>query len=208
MQAVLLVPVLKSGVQVSFAIAGMWPALAAQAASPSPPRRCQRRCALPPMGLGLALAGARRGALLNLMPCVFPILSLKVLGFTVHATPARAAWRVAWPTRPAWWSLFVALAALLLVLRAGGEQIGWGFQLQSPLFVAALAVLFTLIGLNLAGVFELARCCRGLAARGLRHPLVDRLLTAYWPWPWPRPAPRRSWAPRSGWRSRCRPRRP
>ena len=73
---------------------------------------------------------------------------------------------------------FVALAALLLALRAGGEQIGWGFQLQSPGFVAALAVLFTLIALNLAGMFEFGSVLpSGLASARLRHPLADSFLT-------------------------------
>ena len=73
---------------------------------------------------------------------------------------------------------FVALAALLLALRAGGEQLGWGFQLQSPAVVATLAALFTLIGLNLAGVFELGSVLPGsVAAVRARHPLVDSLLT-------------------------------
>jgi thiol:disulfide interchange protein DsbD len=73
---------------------------------------------------------------------------------------------------------FVALAGLLLALRAGGEQLGWGFQLQSPAVVAALAALFTLIGLNLAGVFEIGSVLPSawMAARA-RHPLVDSLLT-------------------------------
>ena len=53
---------------------------------------------------------------------------------------------------------FLALGGLLLGLRAAGEQLGWGFQLQSPAVVAGLAVLFTLIGLNLAGVFEFGQC--------------------------------------------------
>ena len=73
---------------------------------------------------------------------------------------------------------FVALAALLLALRAGGEQLGWGFQLQSPLVIAALAALFTLIGLNLAGVYEFGNLLPGsLAALRARHPLVDSALT-------------------------------
>ena len=73
---------------------------------------------------------------------------------------------------------FVLLAALLLSLRAGGEQLGWGFQLQSPVVVAALAALFTLIGLNLAGVFEVGSLLPDrLATAQLRHPLADSALT-------------------------------
>jgi len=73
---------------------------------------------------------------------------------------------------------FLALAGLLLALRAGGEQLGWGFQLQSPGFVAGLAILFSLIGLNLAGVFEIGNLLPGTwAAARSRHPVVDSALT-------------------------------
>jgi thiol:disulfide interchange protein len=66
----------------------------------------------------------------------------------------------------------------MLALRAGGEQLGWGFQLQSPAVVAALAALFTLIGLNLAGVFEFGSVLPGSwAAARARHPMVDAFLT-------------------------------
>jgi len=73
---------------------------------------------------------------------------------------------------------FLLLAALLLALRAGGEGLGWGFQLQSPPFVAALAVLFTLIGFNLAGLFEFRHLLPSsiLSARA-RNPVVDDFLT-------------------------------
>ena len=73
---------------------------------------------------------------------------------------------------------FVALAGLLLALRAGGEQLGWGFQLQSPGTVLALALLFTLIGLNLASVFEFGTVLpSSLAALRARHPVADSALT-------------------------------
>jgi thiol:disulfide interchange protein DsbD len=131
------------------------------------------------MAFGLSLLFALiGGALLNLMPCVFPILSLKVLGFAGHAHSRRAlvGGGLAYTTGVV--LSFVALAALLLVLRAGGEQIGWGFQLQSPGFVAALAVLFTLIALNLAGLFEFASVLpSGAASMRMRHPLADSFLT-------------------------------
>ncbi len=103
--------------------------------------------------LALALGG---GLLLNLMPCVFPILSLKVLGFAEQSEAAASSIR-----KQGWWFglgvlvSFWILAGLLLGLRAAGSQIGWGFQLQSPLFVAAMASLFFVIGLNLMGVFEI-----------------------------------------------------
>ncbi len=123
----------------------------------------------------LALAG---GALLNLMPCVFPVLSLKVLGFAAHGQHRRAALAGGLAYTAGVVLSFVALAALMLALRAGGEQLGWGFQLQQPLVVAGLAALFTLIGLNLAGVFELGTVLpSGLAAARARHPVADSALT-------------------------------
>jgi thiol:disulfide interchange protein len=107
-------------------------------------------------GLAAALAFAFLGGLiLNLMPCVLPVLSLKVLGFVKHAGHEPRKARVhaivfAAGVLVSFW----ALAGLLLVLRALGQQVGWGFQLQSPAFVVFLAFLFFLLGLNLFGVFE------------------------------------------------------
>ncbi len=70
------------------------------------------------------------------------------------------------------------LGGLLLALRAAGEQLGWGFQLQSPMEVAALAVLFTVLGLNLAGLFEFGQMLpSSLAGLQSRHPTVDAALS-------------------------------
>ena len=105
-----------------------------------------------PLGreLGLAFLG---GLLLNLMPCVFPVLSIKVLGFlgTGENGRRRQALLYAVGIVVSFW----ALAGVLLVLRAGGQKLGWGFQLQSPVFVAFLAGLMLLLGLNLLGIFEI-----------------------------------------------------
>ena len=106
--------------------------------------------------LALALVFAFLGGmLLNLMPCVFPVLSIKILGVAGQGGADRAAMR----RDGLFFALgvilsFLALAGVLVALRAGGEQLGWGFQLQSPLFVAFMAALFFAIGLNLMGVFE------------------------------------------------------
>ena len=106
--------------------------------------------------LALALAFALFGGiLLNLMPCVFPILSLKILGAASQGGEDRLRIR----NQGLIFALgvvlsFLALGGLLIVLRAGGAQLGWGFQLQSPLFVALMVVLFFAIGLNLMGLFE------------------------------------------------------
>jgi len=132
-----------------------------------------------PMAFGLALVLALLGgALLNLMPCVFPVLSLKVLGFANHANDRRQLLAGGLAYTAGVVVSFVALAGLLLALRAGGEQLGWGFQLQSPAVVAVLAALFTLIALNLAGVFEIASILpSAVASARARHPLVDSALT-------------------------------
>jgi len=112
------------------------------------------------------------------MPCVFPVLSLKVLGFATHADDRRAHAISGLAYTAGVVLSFVALAGVLLVLRAGGEQLGWGFQLQSPAVIAVLAALFTLIGLNLAGVFEFGSVLpSSLASLQARHPVVDSLLT-------------------------------
>lgn len=102
--------------------------------------------------IGLAFLG---GLLLNLMPCVFPVLSIKVLSLVGQAdAPMRARMRNAGAFSLGVLVAFWALAGLLIALRAGGEQLGWGFQLQSPPVIAGLASLFFLIALNLFGVFE------------------------------------------------------
>jgi thiol:disulfide interchange protein/DsbC/DsbD-like thiol-disulfide interchange protein len=95
------------------------------------------------------------GVLLNLMPCVFPVLGIKVMGFVEHAHGEPRAMRmqgVAFTVGVL--ASFLALAGIMLSLRAAGIQLGWGFQLQSPAVVMLLAVLFFLLALNLSGVFE------------------------------------------------------
>ncbi len=93
------------------------------------------------------------GMILNLMPCVFPILSLKVLSFaTVPDAEQRRHHALAYSFGVL--LSFVALGGALIALRAGGEAIGWGFQLQSPLVVGVLAYLMLAMGLSLSGVAE------------------------------------------------------
>jgi thiol:disulfide interchange protein len=108
-------------------------------------------------GLLLAAGAAFLGGLiLNLMPCVLPVLSLKIFGFVQQAgqDPRRARWHGLSFAAGVVGS-FLALATVLLVLRAGGQALGWGFQLQSPFMVALLAFVFVLLALNLLGVFEI-----------------------------------------------------
>ena len=129
-------------------------------------------------GLLAAILGALLGGLiLNLMPCVFPVLAIKVVGFVqVKNRADRAASGFAYTAGVV--LSFLALGALLLGLRATGEQLGWGFQLQNPAVVAALAVLFTLVGLNLAGLFEFGNFLPGRVANvQSKNPTVNAFLT-------------------------------
>jgi DsbC/DsbD-like thiol-disulfide interchange protein/cytochrome c biogenesis protein CcdA len=104
----------------------------------------------------LALAGALAGGLLlNIMPCVFPILSLKALSLAKAGGEGRAARREALAYAAGAVSACTALGGALLALRAGGEAAGWAFQLQDPRVILFLLLLVTAIGLNLAGLFEL-----------------------------------------------------
>ncbi|MCC7304697.1 MAG: thioredoxin family protein [Alphaproteobacteria bacterium] len=95
------------------------------------------------------------GIILNLMPCVFPVLSIKALSLVKSAEKHPEAAKIHGLAYTAGVVLsFIAIAALLIALRATGEQIGWGFQLQNPVVVTLLAYLLFIIGLNLSGVFE------------------------------------------------------
>jgi thiol:disulfide interchange protein len=99
--------------------------------------------------LFLALVG---GVLLNLMPCVLPVLSLKILGLVESGTSVKVA-----RTQAIWYTLgvlasFFALGVILLSFKSAGTALGWGFQLQNPLIVGALAFLLIAMGLNLSGV--------------------------------------------------------
>ena len=132
------------------------------AAPPSLPAMPGERAAPPPaekspagfwLSVGLAFLG---GMLLNLMPCVLPVLSIKILSFLRQAGGnAAAARRHGFLYSAGVLVSFWILAGTLLALRAAGKSLGWGFQLQSPVFVAFLAVLFLLLALNLFGLFEI-----------------------------------------------------
>jgi thiol:disulfide interchange protein len=100
--------------------------------------------------MALALAG---GLVLNLMPCVLPVLSVKILGLVQQAGGRASTLRrhgLAYTAGVL--ASFAVVAGTLIALRAGGEQIGWGFQLQSPLFVTLLAYVFFALALSLSGV--------------------------------------------------------
>ena len=165
-------------------ITGTWPAVgattpvAAAISSPSAQLGAAGNGGIGTWGLAL-LAAVLGGLILNLMPCVLPVLAIKVLGFARHSEHSRASQRAQGLAYTAGVVLsFVALGALMLALRASGEQLGWGFHLQSPAVLAVLAALFTLLGLNLAGVFEIGSVLpHRVANLQARHPVVDAFLS-------------------------------
>lgn len=110
------------------------------------------------------------GLILNLMPCVFPVLAMKAASLAGHGEDAAGARRQGLAFGVGVIVTFLALAGLLIALRAAGSAVGWGFQLQDPPVVAALALLMLAVGLNLSGVFEVGTSLQGvgsgLAARG------------------------------------------
>lgn len=110
--------------------------------------------------LGLALIG---GVILNLMPCVFPVLSIKVLSLT--GANRQHARRHGWAYTAGILICFAGFAGLLLIARASGEAAGWGFQLQSPLVIAALVYLFVLMGLVLSGLVNMGSSLMGVGQR-------------------------------------------
>lgn len=160
----------------NIAVQGAW-------AEPSPVQRTasspEQTASTSDLGWGAAMLGALLGGLiLNLMPCVLPVLAIKVLSFTrPHANP--------WVHRLSGltYSLGVVLATLMLGavvmgLRAAGDQLGWGFQLQSPWVVSGLCLLFTLIALNLWDLFHVQLVLpSAVLSWESRHPAVDALLS-------------------------------
>ena len=190
-------------------------AIQGSATSPLPATLSEITPATPPAA-SLTLLGALLGALLgglilNLMPCVFPVLAIKLISFTQLADGhggagqdgrggqagaagqlgrigqagggAGGAGRSALRAQGLAYTLgvvvsFLALGGLLLVLRLGGEQLGWGFQLQSPAMVATLAVLFTLIALNLFGVYDVGMLLPSrVGTVQARHPAANAFLS-------------------------------
>ncbi|MCY4746166.1 protein-disulfide reductase DsbD family protein [Pelomonas sp. UHG3] len=105
--------------------------------------------------LALALLG---GLILNLMPCVFPVLSIKALALVKQGD--HKAEGLAYTAGVL--LSFAALAAVLIALRAGGQQVGWGFQFHSPVFVGVVAYLLFLVGLNLSGLFDIGGSFTGV----------------------------------------------
>ncbi len=131
--------------------------------------------ALPAGSANLGLASAALfallgGLILNLMPCVFPVLAMKAASLAGHGGEQAEARRQGLAFGAGVLVTFLGLAALLIALRAAGSAVGWGFQLQDPPVVAALALLMLAVALNLSGVFEVGTSLQGvgsgLASRG------------------------------------------
>ncbi|MGT2485005.1 protein-disulfide reductase DsbD domain-containing protein [Methylobacterium oryzae CBMB20] len=142
------------------------------------------------------------GLILNLMPCVFPVLSIKVLSLVRHAGEGPARLRLHGLAYTAGvLASFLALAAALIALKSGGAAIGWGFQLQSPAMVAGLAYLLFAMGLSLSGAVHVGGRLAGLGD-GLtrRAGLSGSFFTGVLATLVATPARRRSWARR--WASR------
>lgn len=118
--------------------------------------------AAPTTLIGALLLALLGGLILNLMPCVLPILSLKVLGVAQSGeSRQRARSHALWYTAGVLVA-FAAIGALVLALRAAGQAAGWGFQLQHPWFIAALVYLMFTVGLSLSGVFTLGGSLGGM----------------------------------------------
>lgn len=121
------------------------------------------------------------GLILNLMPCVLPVLSIKVLGLIGHSEKKSGAYK-----RGLMYGLgilvsFWLLAGLLIGLRVSGESIGWGFQFQSPVFIVFIATLLYLVALNLFGLFEVGASLTGIGSvnkkKGYGGAFVSGMLT-------------------------------
>jgi len=151
-------------------------------ATPGPPPPAAAGLGPPPARAGPAVGAANLGLvsyallallgglLLNLMPCVFPVLAMKAASLAGHGGAGTEARRQGLAFGVGVLATFLALACVLIALRAAGSAVGWGFQLQDPPVVAALALLMLLVALNLSGVFEVGTSVpgvgSGLAARG------------------------------------------
>jgi len=124
-----------------------------------------------PFNFYLALLFAFIGGLiLNLMPCVFPVLSIKILSFVNQAR--KHPWRIklhglsfAAGVLASFW----ILSGLLLLLRAGGEHLGWGFQLQSPFFIIFLSFLLFFLAFNFLGIYEVGTSLVSLGGKLNKH---------------------------------------
>ena len=114
----------------------------------------------PPLLLGMMIGAFIGGLILNLMPCVFPVLSLKALSLA-HGD-AKTHHRNGWAYTGGVVISFLLVAFIIIIAKSMGSSLGWGFQLQQPLFVVGMIYLFVLLGLNLSGLFEMGTSLMGV----------------------------------------------
>jgi thiol:disulfide interchange protein DsbD len=136
----------------------------------------------PTTSFGWLLLGALLGGvILNIMPCVLPVLSIKILGFVSQADeqPVKVR-RHGYAFGAGVLLSFWFLAAIVLAVRAGGEELGWGFQLQNPIVVVAMAVLMFAVGVNLAGVYEFGLGVQTLAGDAATKIHVGGYMSSFW----------------------------
>jgi thiol:disulfide interchange protein DsbD len=155
------------------------PLPAAAAGLGPPPAKLAAPAGAANLGLASAAAFALVGGLiLNLMPCVFPVLAMKAASLAGHGGEQAEARRQGLAFGAGVLATFLGLAALLIALRAAGSAVGWGFQLQSPPVVAVLALLMLAVALDLSGVYEVGTSLQG-AGTGLasRSGLVGAFFT-------------------------------
>ena len=128
------------------------------------------------VAMGLAFLG---GLILNLMPCVFPVLSMKLLALSRAGHDTKLARTESLLYGAGAILSFLVLAALLQLAQGAGASLGWGFQLQSPYVVAALAVVMLLVALNMSGLFNIGSSLQGLGAGAFdqKRPLTSAFLT-------------------------------
>lgn len=135
---------------------------AATATKASTPKVGAPKISAPPANLGLLLIASFVGGLiLNLMPCVFPVVFIKAAALMKSSETPRMIRLGGFAYTLGVLTAFLALGGALLALRAGGEQLGWGFHLQSPAVVLGSAFLLFLVALNLSGVFEIGTSLQG-----------------------------------------------
>jgi len=133
-------------------------------ASPNPPKAKAAGTAALPLMLLYAFIG---GLILNIMPCVLPVIALKILGFINHSQHEPGRVRMLGLIYAAGVLVsFLVLAAVVIGVKAAGHHAGWGMQFGSPVFIVCLTTLITLVALNLFGVFEVTLGGRALSAAG------------------------------------------
>jgi len=163
---------------IKFSAQGGTPEISDQPLATATNSKTQTQASALPLILLFAALG---GLLLNLMPCVFPVLSIKVLSLTSSQLSPHRRHIHGFAYTLGVVITFVAVALLLTVLRAGGEALGWGFQLQSPAFIIALTYLFFIMGLSFSGFFTAGSRLMNLGqaasgGSGLQHSFLTGVL--------------------------------